>query len=291
MKQIRQKINVFLIAAYRQFIRVVGYSGKRSSRGLFRLVQAAAYAILVVLIVDVFSLANLKLGEFGDFFGGVLNPILTFLMLIGLIITIVIQRVELRLSRNEFRRTADALQEQTQTSKKQNFENTFFQMMRLYNEIMDSLSVKSEFVLDVIQGKGGKTFKGRDCIEQLYEYWKKNHVENILRGDHNCPPLEAIDIEYTEFYNEYGNLVGHYFRTIYNIVKLVDNSEIPSSDKKNYTNILRSQLSKYELGLLLYNSLSHYRNEKFLPLVKKYDLLKHVETGIFENPKHLDLVH
>lgn len=290
MERIRYLINQFLITTYRQFIRVVGFSGKNSSRGLFRLIQTAAYAILFVLIVDVLSLANINLGEFGDFFGGVLNPILTFLMLIGLIITIVIQRVELRLSRNEFRRTADALQEQTQTSKKQSFENTFFQMMKLYNEIMDSLSVKSEFVFNVNQEKEGKTLKGRDCIEHLYESWRHHHVKKILRGDHNCPLLEAIDIEYTEFYNEHGNLLGHYFRTIYNIVKLVDNSEITNSDKKNYTNILRSQLSKYELGLLLYNCLSHYGKERFLPLVNRYDLLKHVETGIFENPDHLNLV-
>lgn len=264
---------MFLIAIYRRFIRVVGYSGKRSSRGLFRLVQAAAYAIVFVLLIDLLSLNGQKLGEFGDFFGGVLNPILTFMMLIGLIITIVIQRVELRLSRNEFRRTADALQEQIQTSKKQSFENTFFQMIRLYNEIMDSLSVKTK--------------NGRDCIESLYELWNEFHAEKIHRGDYNCETLEAIDIEYTKFYNSHGNILGHYFRTIYNIVKIVDNSEIPESDKKNYTNILRSQLSKYELGLLLYNCLSHYGNEKFLPLVKKYGLLKHVEIEILKNPADL----
>ena len=291
VNRMEEKLRRFLLLAYRKFIKTVGYSGKPSSRSLFRLVQFAAYAIAIVFAFNLLSLTGAKLGEFGDFFGGVLNPILTFLMLIGLIITIVIQRVELRLARNEFRRTADALNEQSQTTKKQSFEHTFFQMMRLYNEIIDGLSIKSEYVLDIISGEGEKVYRGRDAIEHLYGIWKNSYAENVIGDDHNCPTLEAIQIEYPKFYTNYGNHLGHYFRTLYNIVKLVDNSALSRSEKKTYTNILRSQLSKFELGLLLYNCLSSYGKEKFLPLVVKYDLLKHIEAEIFEDPSHINLVH
>jgi hypothetical protein len=35
------------------------------------------------------------MGEWGDFFGGVLNPLLTFLTFMGLLITIILQQQEL----------------------------------------------------------------------------------------------------------------------------------------------------------------------------------------------------
>lgn len=283
MKNIRENISKFLLLIYRKFIRIVGYSGKKSSRSLFRIIQFAAYSIIVVFIVNLFSLTGAKLGEFGDFFGGVLNPILTFLMLMGLIITIVIQRVELRLARNEFRRTADALNDQADISKKQIFENTFFQMIRLYNEIIDGMYIQPENVLDILQRVESKRYRGRDCIEFLYNKLKSGYVKKIDRGDYDSSRFEAVESEYVRFYENYGNQLGHYFRTIYNIIKIIDNSTLSYAEKKVYTNIIRSQLSKFELGLLVYNCLSNYGKEKLLPLVIKYDMLKHIELGIFED--------
>lgn len=66
--------------------------------------------------------------------------------------------------------------------------------------------------------------------------------------------------------------MGHYFRNLYHIVKFVDKANI--SNKREYTNILRAQLSTGELLLLYFNCLSRYGNEKFKPLVEKYSLLK-----------------
>lgn len=64
-------------------------------------------------VLDISTTKDIKIAEtfgvFGDFLGGSLNPILTFFTFMGLLITIVIQQTELRESRLEFRRTADAL--------------------------------------------------------------------------------------------------------------------------------------------------------------------------------------
>lgn len=54
-------------------------------------------------------------GTFGDFFGGMLNPILTFLTFMGLLITIVLQQKELRLTRKELKESSLALTEQSLT--------------------------------------------------------------------------------------------------------------------------------------------------------------------------------
>ncbi|MCU7920147.1 MAG: hypothetical protein KZQ95_17580 [Candidatus Thiodiazotropha sp. (ex Epidulcina cf. delphinae)] len=47
-------------------------------------------------------------GVFGDYIGGTLNPVFSFLALVALLLTIVLQSKELEQSRNELKRTADA---------------------------------------------------------------------------------------------------------------------------------------------------------------------------------------
>ena len=100
-------------------------------------------AIFLVFLVNLLSIGKSGFGEWGDFFGGVLNPILTFLTFMGLLITIVIQQKELRESRRELKRSADALLEQVDNSRQQNFETTFFQMLATHNRIVDSIDLVS----------------------------------------------------------------------------------------------------------------------------------------------------
>jgi hypothetical protein len=93
---------------------------------------------------------------------------------------------------------------------------------------------------------------------------------------------ERINRVYLAFYRQNEADLGHYFRTLYNLVKFVDRSEIP--DKKLYTNLIRAQLSSIELALLFYNCLSDLGREKFKPLVEKYSLLKTLPRAKLLNP-------
>ena len=88
----------------------------------------------------------------------------------------------------------------------------------------------------------------------------------------------------------YQQLVGYYFRALYNFVKFVDQSDFPEEfeAKKFYTNLIRAQLSSYELGLLFYNCLS-YREAKFKVLVEKYALLEDMDFKVLINEEHKSL--
>jgi hypothetical protein len=88
--------------------------------------------------------------------------------------------------------------------------------------------------------------------------------------------LRTTAKRYNVFYITYGEELGQYYRTLYNILKLVERSEF-IDEKYVYTNLIRAQLSRYELSLLFYNSLSDYGREKMAPLVKEYKILKHLE--------------
>jgi hypothetical protein len=71
-------------------------------------------------------------------------------------------------------------------------------------------------------------------------------------------------------------------------VKFVHQSDI--DDKRLYTNLIRAQLSSYELVLLFYNCLSELGREKFKPLVEVYALLKTLPRDLLANaPDHVPL--
>lgn len=58
-------------------------------------------------------------------------------------------------------------------------------------------------------------------------------------------------------------------------MKFVDHSQLEDTAKRLYTNLVRAQLSNFEVYLLFYNCVTKLGNIKFKPLVQKYALLKH----------------
>jgi hypothetical protein len=77
-----------------------------------------------------------KWGQFGDYVGGLLNPTFSLLALLALLATLGLQIRELRLSVKELRNSAEALTKQNDTLRQQTFEGTFFQSLRLHNDIV-----------------------------------------------------------------------------------------------------------------------------------------------------------
>ena len=101
---------------------------------------------------------------------------------------------------------------------------------------------------------------------------------------------EEINVIYEEFFAEYQPYVGPYFRHLYQVVKLVDQSDFLKEfeAKKFYTNLIRAQLSSDELGLFFYNCLSD-RGAKFKDLVEKYALFKDMSFEVLLNAEHRNL--
>lgn len=107
--------------SYRYFIHLIGLSNDKTSRRMFRLFQAAIYAASIILVFNISSIFSKgsSYGTFGDFFGGMLNPILTFLTFMGLLMTIILQQKELRLTRSELKESSLALADQAKSLKHQ----------------------------------------------------------------------------------------------------------------------------------------------------------------------------
>lgn len=73
-------------------------------------------------------------GEFGDFLGGTLNPILGFLTVIILVSTLKVQRKELRESRKALKRNGELVSEQLKLLKAQALEATFFKLLEDFDK-------------------------------------------------------------------------------------------------------------------------------------------------------------
>lgn len=212
------------------------------------------------------------------------------------------QQEELRLNRQELELTREEMKNQTAEFEKQNeslkiqrFENTFFNMMSLLQEIVNSLSVsyteinKNQFVsasidfneITVREVKGREVFKflfndhgvviGVETMTGLHEMSSKG-----MRGVLKESKWEGyLGSEYPEYFD-------HYFRHLYRILKFIDESPLVSSyeSKYEYAAMLRAQLSRYELVWLYYNSLSDYGRDKFKPLIERYAMLKNLRKDL-----------
>jgi hypothetical protein len=219
-------------------------------------------------------------GTFGDMFGAI-NALFSGLAFAGVIIAILLQRGELRLQREELTLTREemqgqkeALNAQNETLKKQNFETTFFQLLTLQNDLVNAIDLVSSDV-----GSAAPT-RGRDCFRVFYKRFRRASGEP--RGESVQDAAARINREYLDFYINHQHDIGHYFRNLYNIVKFVDRSE--AVDRNLYTNLVRAQLSSYELLLLFYNCLSEMGRDKFKPLIEKYQLLKTMPQGELVDP-------
>lgn len=83
--------------------------------------------------------------------------------------------------------------------------------------------------------------------------------------------------EYTKLvadflYKEYGHILGHYFRNMYYVMDTINNF----SDKKNYRELFRAQLSRYELTLGIFNAVSSNSSLKMVQLLEEFNIFKDV---------------
>lgn len=232
-------------------------------------------------------------GPVGDWIGGSSTPIITLASFIILIAAFLAQKQELQSTREELNLTRKEFKDQNTTLSKQRFENTFFHLVTLHHDIVNSIEHTEE-------------------VPQVDSYTKTHYITKVLRGRAYLSEISKTlysqdwtDIfttdqllqKYYRIYEENQSILGHFFRNLYHIVKFIDESEELSihdtlgnndvesvHERKKYIRIIRAQLSTPELLLIFYNSMTTEGSE-FLKLVKKYKLLNNLDEGLI--PKSL----
>lgn len=124
--------------------------------------------------------------------------------------------------------------------------------------------------------------------ELLNEISKVNNSEN--------KELEKIQIVFDKIAHEYKEIIYHYCRNWYNIIKFLREKEIESKfNLKTYANILQSQISNNEMVILFYNVLwfsTNSQKKEFHPinLTKHFDLFQNIDLGEEIFRKHQELI-
>jgi hypothetical protein len=225
-------------------------------------------------------------GTFGDYFGGVLNPIFGFSSFLALLVTIIYQakelklsRTELELSRVELSNSAIALTNQNKAIELQSFEQTFFSWLNTYHSFLDSI----EFVIsanNVPHVNKGRTALNNYFNRQFHSIQERISSGNVIDSEIASQSKGSWENTYKE--NEYQ--LDSLFRTLYRLILWVDmQDKLNDDDKWLYISIIRSQLSWVEMVYLFYNCLTD-RGYKFKALVEKYAIFDNL---VFNNNKSL----
>ncbi|WP_318513273.1 putative phage abortive infection protein [Photobacterium leiognathi] len=278
------QLNKFLDDKYPLFEKLFeeNDSSKMSlNKALFKVLSYAVLCAGLLFSINIILVSfTEKGGVFGDFLGGVLNPVLTFFTLFGLIATIVIQRQELRLARNEYEKTAEALSTQA-------IETTFFNILDLHHNIVDNLKVDIEELRD--KSEAQKLLKGisSSFINSQIGLGTSSKSEgravfedilNFLSSEAESP--EEVLERYQYIQDHHNHILGHYFRNLYQALKVINSYEesaLTVAQKRKYASILRAQLSTKELALLFINCLDGVSDSgQFKNLLIEFNMLEHL---------------
>ena len=197
-------------------------------------------------------------------------------------IEIMYNQLELRYTRSELEGQKGEMIKQNETLQKQQFENTFFQLLNVQNQIIESIDLRNSKTDTIIA-------LGRDCFKRFYKALKQSLSQiDFQRGGMTNPRSATIEQTlkaYDKIFGYYQSDLGHYFRNLYHIIKFVHQAD--NINKKRYTNFVRAQLSSYELAILFYNALSPNGEKKFKPLIEEYALLKNLNQNLVFNKADL----
>ena len=231
---------------------------------------AALQFIVVALLVWLRDGDASTFGISGDFFGFG-NSLFSALAFAGIIVTLLMQKYELgeqrkqlELNRLEVRGQKEEMEQQNESLRRQTFENTFFSMLSLHNAIVEGIKA------DGSSRHGRPAFS--NFVAEIIDTANKMDGHGEGTGPTSPTTVSVEAYEYWYLHNE--SRIGHYFRTLYNMVRYVDNSNV--ENKRDYTRLVRAQLSANELKLLCLNGLGKHGKDKFRPLIVRYMLLKHL---------------
>lgn len=213
-------------------------------------------------------------GTLGDYFGGLMNPVISFA-------TLMVAYSVWKQQKEELRQTKVALEEQAKTAEQQRREQRFFDLLNLYQQALATLEVgglrgRSAFTYPFRQEEGDSPLQRftHHGFDKYTRYFNRNQNGRMNRESEETSVTQE---RLSTYWNSYSPSFDHYFRTIFSILREAEPTL--QSDHFRYVKLLRAQLGGDELVLLGFNSWLDSEGEKMIPYLCKYGLLKHLAQG------------
>lgn len=249
----------------------------KKNKWWFIIVCVVIFSYLVFLLFITFPILEFsieKAGQLGDSFG-ILNSLFSGLAFIALVITIYLQQQDIKDSKKEIQ--------------KQNFENTFFNLIKIHNDLV------ANFREYHILNDGTQHFMyGGESISFFLDKFKKScfsgfytpnenlsHEENKEQADKNRnidPKVLKVNIE-----SKLGRKNLKFIENIYSTLNLIDRAEFVDKTKDEifYLETLHAQISDEELVLIFYYTLAKHSDKK--SLLEKYQFFKNLNEQLLYN--------
>lgn len=205
------------------------------------------YDCSLPLATDVF-------GQYGDFIGGFIGTLLSVVLLYYTL------KSQIESTKSQIKSAID----NSKVYVSQQFNETFFHLLNQYNSIIQSLIIESEDDAEKIK------YQGKEALHYIYEKMTQEYDSTNINNSRKI----AVGF-FSIFYASYKDFAPVYFRTIYRILNLIENSGISENEKVNYIKILRCQMTDTELALLWYNAQT-LLGKNMRVYINEYNLLKHI---------------
>jgi len=238
------------------------------------------------------NFSTLDLNEQGDFLAGIVAPLAFF----WFILAYFLQKEELKENTEALKGQELQLLETKEQFKNQQFENSFFELFKMFKSISSSLS--GEVEPPASTGRWvPQDFNGAYYFDGLKDYFRDEfdgefgqlvkETDRALASNRSEKEilLEQVDLVYDKIYNGKESVLGHYFRSLYHLLKYIDEFDI--IDKQKYFNIVQAFLSDSELYVIFYNGIGRYGRYKLLPLLDKYTFLENIRPKGVEFNLHM----
>lgn len=223
--------------------------------GLVLLLWGSAWVLSNILLDDL-----VKRGQFGDSFGAV-NALFSGLAFAVLIFTIRQQKQEIQQTQKLIKQQEQELQEQNETLRLQKFENTFFNLISLHQEILNGIKINLG---------GERVAVSREAIGEIYARFERGYASNTEK-------VESVRIQnsYRHIYAHFGHLYGHYIKNLESILRYLS---LNSYKKSMYEDMLIAMLSESELKIVFYHAYAHEAGAEFKGLVEAASLFRNLDS-------------
>jgi hypothetical protein len=243
-------------------------------------------SILIFIYYGSWNISNIldeaKVGHFGNFIGGLVGTLVAFAGIVLYYVALTEQRKDIKINQDalqlqntalneqirEFQLQKDEListrkvyEKQSRTMQNQQFDSNYFSLLNVYIKIKN-INNPDPNAEDFFQS----------FYNELYA------TVTLTEDEYSITTINKISIDaYTTLYLKYRGKLSTYFKTIYRLMKYIDDCDHLKDDEKElYSKILRAQISDNELLVLYYNYHSIY-GSKAQSLILKYKLLKHTQ--------------
>ncbi|MCB5206539.1 putative phage abortive infection protein [Methylovorus mays] len=201
-------------------------------------------------------------GQFGDYMGGTLNPILSFFAFVFLVRTLALQQQSIQIQKDELSLTREEMKKTTRALEIQNIEGVFFQLLKRNTELLNNIAFSTS-----TNGNGVQTLYL--VLHPLINLEARDN-ESVIKGFLNS--IKTIKVS-----------AGPYLSNLYLIIDMIDkNNELDFVDKNKYIDIVKSQLTSWEVAFLFYYGQCE-EGFHFAYFINKYGLFKNYDPSLINN--------